>query len=268
MIYKRLKQEILERDAYICQYCGKKLSYREAVLDHVKPRASGGEAIAENLVTACKSCNCRKADKTLQQYLLDVIKSNTEYHKTFHESIKNIHIMLDTSMENEIISQAFFRMLYANIVTSMEVYLSDGFINTVMANPALIRRLIESDPEFSKRKFTYSDIYNCMDKLEDAVKEHLLGVIYHNIWAVKKMYESVLNIEFPKSTIQPVNEAVMIRHDIVHRNGKNKKTGEIHVLSKDIIRKCADNMLDFINRIDEQLKENHESKILIALSNE
>ena len=61
------KRAVLERDRYECQYCGKKLTYRTATIDHVLPRALGGETNFFNTVAACHKCNNRKADKPLSQ---------------------------------------------------------------------------------------------------------------------------------------------------------------------------------------------------------
>lgn len=52
------KREILRRDDYTCQYCGRKM--RTLTLDHVIPRRVGGAHTWENLVAACPSCNRRK----------------------------------------------------------------------------------------------------------------------------------------------------------------------------------------------------------------
>ncbi|MEW6141957.1 MAG: HNH endonuclease [Chloroflexota bacterium] len=56
------KYEVLERDHYTCQYCGKRV--RQLTIDHVVPRRLGGEHVWENVVTACTTCNCRKAGRT------------------------------------------------------------------------------------------------------------------------------------------------------------------------------------------------------------
>ena len=36
------KQNLLERDDYSCQYCGKKMPVKELNMDHVIPRDRGG----------------------------------------------------------------------------------------------------------------------------------------------------------------------------------------------------------------------------------
>jgi hypothetical protein len=56
------RREIFSRDRYLCQYCGKQT--RDLTLDHVLPRHRGGRHEWENLVSACKTCNHRKAGRT------------------------------------------------------------------------------------------------------------------------------------------------------------------------------------------------------------
>jgi 5-methylcytosine-specific restriction endonuclease McrA len=56
------RREVFQRDRYTCQYCGKQ--GRDLTLDHVVPRYRGGKHTWENLVTACKLCNHRKAGRT------------------------------------------------------------------------------------------------------------------------------------------------------------------------------------------------------------
>ena len=51
--YKTMKKYIMERDNYICAYCGNAADE----MDHVVPRHLGGLDIPSNLVAACSRCN-------------------------------------------------------------------------------------------------------------------------------------------------------------------------------------------------------------------
>ena len=53
------RREVFVRDRYTCQYCGKQT--RDLTIDHVEPRHRGGRHTWENLVSACRTCNHRKA---------------------------------------------------------------------------------------------------------------------------------------------------------------------------------------------------------------
>ncbi|MCA9949914.1 MAG: HNH endonuclease [Anaerolineales bacterium] len=59
------KREILRRDDFTCQYCGRK--GRHLTLDHVVPRHQGGPHTWQNLVAACMYCNRRKGGKQLSE---------------------------------------------------------------------------------------------------------------------------------------------------------------------------------------------------------
>jgi 5-methylcytosine-specific restriction endonuclease McrA len=58
---------IYGRDSYQCQYCEKKCSMSELTYDHVVPRSQGGKTTWTNIVSACTSCNSRKAGRTPEQ---------------------------------------------------------------------------------------------------------------------------------------------------------------------------------------------------------
>ena len=62
---KLTRFEIFKRDRYTCQYCSKET--RQLTLDHVIPRYRGGQHTWENIVSACVSCNRRKAGRTPEE---------------------------------------------------------------------------------------------------------------------------------------------------------------------------------------------------------
>jgi 5-methylcytosine-specific restriction endonuclease McrA len=66
-IYRPNRRNIFLRDEYTCRYCAKSLETHELSLDHVLPKSRGGKETWENLVTACKVCNCKKGDRTPEE---------------------------------------------------------------------------------------------------------------------------------------------------------------------------------------------------------
>ncbi|ACD89261.1 MAG: HNH endonuclease [Chlorobium limicola] len=56
------KKNILRRDAFRCQYCGR--TDLPLTVDHILPRSRGGEESWENLITACLRCNTKKGNRT------------------------------------------------------------------------------------------------------------------------------------------------------------------------------------------------------------
>ena len=61
------RRNVFARDENRCQYCGKRFATSELTLDHVVPRAVGGQSTWENLVCACVNCNARKGGRTPHQ---------------------------------------------------------------------------------------------------------------------------------------------------------------------------------------------------------
>ena len=61
------RMNVLTRDDWTCQYCGKRLPTRKLNYDHVTPKSQGGKTVWENIVSACYPCNDRKRDRTPQQ---------------------------------------------------------------------------------------------------------------------------------------------------------------------------------------------------------
>jgi 5-methylcytosine-specific restriction endonuclease McrA len=60
-------QTLFKRDAHMCMYCGDHFSRHDLSRDHVTPLSLGGEDSWNNVVTACKRCNNRKANHTPDQ---------------------------------------------------------------------------------------------------------------------------------------------------------------------------------------------------------
>lgn len=61
---KKHYRTVAERDGWACRYCG---SSGPLTIDHVVPRCQGGDDEPNNLVVACRACNCRKGGRTPEQ---------------------------------------------------------------------------------------------------------------------------------------------------------------------------------------------------------
>ena len=68
---------------------------------------------------------------------------------------------------------------------------------------------------------------------------------------IKNMYKNVLSIDFPEN-IASIHQAIAIRHDIVHRNGKTK-SGKTHKISEQNIKNLLSDVEHFIKYINQHL---------------
>lgn len=58
---------LFQRDRNLCLYCGRQFPASELTRDHIQPASRGGLNIWENCVTACRTCNQRKDDRTPEE---------------------------------------------------------------------------------------------------------------------------------------------------------------------------------------------------------
>ena len=63
--WKKLRLQVLRRDAYTCHYCGDVANE----VDHVVAKVRGGEDSLDNCVAACRKCNIAKKDKDVSLFL-------------------------------------------------------------------------------------------------------------------------------------------------------------------------------------------------------
>jgi len=66
------KRNVMNRDDWKCSYCG---STKNLTIDHIIPKVLNGTNDYYNLTTCCDSCNRKKGDKPLEQFLKE-----TGYH--------------------------------------------------------------------------------------------------------------------------------------------------------------------------------------------
>ncbi len=90
---------VFRRDQFSCQYCSKTVATTKLTIDHILPRARGGESNWANCCAACFTCNNKKGNKTPEEAGMALIKKPivpqltiaNEYHamKLKHDSWKD-----------------------------------------------------------------------------------------------------------------------------------------------------------------------------------
>ncbi len=184
------------------------------------------------------------------KYLLDDIAQITDYYSNFISAVQDIEMLLQIHVDSKA-SNCLTRLLYVNVITALETYLSDAFINIVLNSKELMRRFIETNPSFQDEKISISDIYRTVEMIEKKARTFLIELIWHRLDRIKPMYEKTLNIEFP-TDLGEIFRSIRIRHDIVHRNGKTKDGKDILVTKEDV-KNLIKTVKQFVQHIDNQL---------------
>lgn len=192
--------------------------------------------------------------KNIYDYFKEDLKS--DYYREFRLSIKNIKktLELKLNINEKKIRDFLIRILYANIITAMETYLSDCFIEKVINNKKYILKLLELIPEFNEKEFkNLKKAYDWIENMNENIIDILSGISFHNLAKVKPMYKNILNIEFPQD-LGDIFRAILTRHNIVHRNGKTKDNEEI-IITKQEINNLLEQISGFIKNVELQAKE-------------
>lgn len=76
---------IFERDNWICQYCGDKVTKDNSTIDHYVPQSKGGNHSKANLRTCCLACNSIKSGKLFEEAAPFILKSIQERRQRQHK---------------------------------------------------------------------------------------------------------------------------------------------------------------------------------------
>lgn len=98
---KSIRFDVLNRDNFTCQYCGKSAPDVRLEVDHIKPVSKGGTDDLSNLVTACEACNKGKSNKEIKPQKPRVLRRTLiakeqkyckyKYIKVDEETYEKIH---------------------------------------------------------------------------------------------------------------------------------------------------------------------------------
>lgn len=93
-ISTRTRFEVLKRDGFTCQYCGRKAPNVELHVDHVQAVVRGGKNDMDNLTSACADCNLGKGPVDLRKskpHPVNLyISRNTDYRTAGERRAKEV----------------------------------------------------------------------------------------------------------------------------------------------------------------------------------
>lgn len=163
-------------------------------------------------------------------------------HAEITQLVDAIDVLKDADAKEKI-----YKMLYAKAITNLETYLGDTLKKYVLENDKYLRVFVEKFEPYTKELCHVSDVYRIMESIKDRVKKTLNSLLYHNLPKIREIYKQVLGVEF--GDLGALNDAIDTRHDIVHRNGKDKD-GIMRKITKEDVLKIAEQVNDFIYRVD------------------
>jgi hypothetical protein len=86
-------------------------------------------------------------------------------------------------------------------------------------------------------------------------RKYLAGLLYHNLAKIGVLYKLALGVDILPDQAQKdrLFKAVLARHDIVHRNGKDKSGNLIDLPTTHVVS-TLDDVRNFVENIDKAVK--------------
>lgn len=180
--------------------------------------------------------------------LEELQKRETLPHAVSRKSIEEITNLSAIQADNPSLQ----RMCYASIITAMEAYLGDILRREIFSRHAVKERFVASYEPFTKMKLPLADLYKRLLVIDDEIRNVLDGLSLHKIDVAKNIFWQTLLIEFPLDSLPFIGAAVNLRHDIVHRNGRDTK-GAVLSIDRQAVNELSEVVLNFIRAIDMQV---------------
>ncbi|AKF40327.1 TPA: hypothetical protein ACVBYD_004101 [Yersinia enterocolitica] len=149
---------------------------------------------------------------------------------------KNPHVKIFKSFNREIFSLrnnledaniTLRKMKYSYLVTLLEAYLGEAIQSIVVSDKRFLRNAICNVDKLSDLNIKLKDIYIENMALNKTISL-LNDTLYHRIPTVIKLYENIIGIKL-NLEVNEIEKIMLLRHDIVHRNGKDKNGNTLDV---------------------------------------
>lgn len=178
-----------------------------------------------------------------------------KYDKThpfdvFIGHIDHIRLLSQQSLKSKGLRGTFRQILYAHCVTTLETYLCDIFKLIVFSSETYIEKTYAAIPGNALQKITLAEIPRYKSHYHSFLRDQIDDLIFHNLPLIKRLFEESLGIDFPD--IPAMMRIISVRHDIVHRNGKDK-TGSQVVIEEASLDLAIKTTLEFGRAIQRQI---------------
>lgn len=145
------------------------------------------------------------------------------------EELANLSSLIHSNFFTEDLLPIFYRQMYIGAIGALETYLSDTMISWVFSNRTRFDKYVESQ---KKESISLKDLLFSAAHIEDVVYIHIQNFLYHRLDDVRDLYTKNIGIKFPERV--QMKDFILKRHDLVHRNGKDKDGNYITVAIEDV----------------------------------
>ncbi|MEX5748921.1 hypothetical protein [Massilia sp. X63] len=142
------------------------------------------------------------------------------------------------------------QLSFSSAITAFESYLWETMSYAVESDPKSLQDIVTKHKAFSEQPMLLGDIYKKLDSIKDMVKAYLQNLVWHRFDVVAPLMAHGLRVKLP--SFKPFIDAVIKRHDIVHRSGFSK-TGEPITVSRAEIKTLIGTIRAFADELEHAL---------------
>lgn len=169
------------------------------------------------------------------------VKGEPDPYPNFKTSIEHIQELLDHSytLERGAVQHQLFHILYANIFTTFESYISMAFIHKLFGSSDTIHRFLTKQTEFGIVQPKMTDLLcdeehigDLIEDMKSKLKTDLTKASWHDTDKIARRFSQIgIKVPFARTGI---NKIVDTRNDIVHRNGRTVNGDQVVVMRGEI----------------------------------
>lgn len=173
--------------------------------------------------------------------------TSTNRYQQFQARMKGIIARSSTAYE------LVHRLLFANLITSLETYLYLLTTDLLQGDQLLILKAAKSE-KFKARKLPIH--FSLQIDLKKYFLELINEINFHNLSDIEPLFREAFALKIPLN--DDVLQAIRVRHDIVHRDGFSK-AGEPVIIEQTTIEKTAKLLSEMVKTIDRQIIDQYAS---------
>lgn len=171
-------------------------------------------------------------------------------YAAFCTTVKEIEKILSSHIDPAV-TDTMYKMAHVHAVTALETYLGDTLMLLVMGKKQYVLNAAQNIEKIKNKKLEPYKILSNKDIVEQMVFKHLSDHLYHDPVKAMRLYKDCLDFQctHPLGTIIKV---ATLRHDIVHRNGKDKDGSNV-IPNFTEVKSAISEIRDFVHYLDKAL---------------
>ena len=148
-----------------------------------------------------------------------------------NEKLNSLRKLLKSDLDSTVIKTLNY-MIHAYSISALETFLHDEFIRKLFSDDNKLKTFFEKNKDFEKAKLSLNQVMTINPK--QIAKKYLETITWHKLEKVLPLYRCVFDVSFSKMDF--LFTMIKLRHDIVHRCGKDKEGNEIEVTKENLER--------------------------------